>query len=145
MQCNAMQCNAMQVSVHYIQKFRRLLNRYRSDTSQSNQLLSENKLYSLNSTYNYCALKNLQFRFEDKKIEPGDPRYESRFRFKFFSSNLNSQSSSNPIVLTSLGGPRSRFNPHLKFWKCRESNPRPHDQQSYTLTNDTVEFSLSVL
>ena len=27
----------------------------------SNQLLSENKPYSLNSIYNFCALKNLQF------------------------------------------------------------------------------------
>ena len=30
-----------------------------------NQLLSENKLHSLNSTYNFCALKNLQFRFQE--------------------------------------------------------------------------------
>ena len=29
----------------------------------SKQLLSENKPYSLNSTYNFCALKKLQFRF----------------------------------------------------------------------------------
>ena len=33
---------------------------------ESNQLLGENKLYSLNSTYNFCALKNLQFRFQEK-------------------------------------------------------------------------------
>ena len=31
----------------------------------SNQLLSENNLYTLNSTYNFCALKNLQSRFQD--------------------------------------------------------------------------------
>ena len=53
------------------------------------QLLSENKLYSLNSTYNVCALKNLQFRFQEKNLnlnrESGDPRFDSRFRFKFFS------------------------------------------------------------
>ena len=35
---------------------------------RSNQLLSENKLYSLNSTYNFCALKNLQFRFQEKNL-----------------------------------------------------------------------------
>ena len=34
----------------------------------SNKLLSENKLYSLNSTYNFYALKNLQFRFQDKNL-----------------------------------------------------------------------------
>ena len=34
----------------------------------SNQLLGENKLYSLNSTYNLCALKNLQFRFQEKNL-----------------------------------------------------------------------------
>ena len=32
----------------------------------SNQLLSENRLYSLNLTYNLCAFKNLQFRFKEK-------------------------------------------------------------------------------
>ena len=36
--------------------------------SNSYQLLSENKLYSLNSTYNFCALKNLQFRFQEKNL-----------------------------------------------------------------------------
>ena len=35
----------------------------------SYQLLSENK-HSLNSTYNFYALKNLQFRFQEKKCEP---------------------------------------------------------------------------
>ena len=34
----------------------------------SNQLLSENKLYSLNSIYNFCALNNLQFRFQEKNL-----------------------------------------------------------------------------
>ena len=29
-------------------------------------------------------------------------------------------------VLTRLGAPRSRPDPHLKLWKCRKSNPRPH-------------------
>ena len=43
----------------------------------SNQLLSENKIYSLNSTYNFSALKNLQFRFQEKKIEP-EPGFEPR-------------------------------------------------------------------
>ena len=33
------------------------------------------------------------------------------------------QSSSYPIVIQRLGWPGSRSNPHLKFWKCRESNP----------------------
>ena len=37
-------------------------------TSYLNQLLSENKLYSLNSTYNLCALKDLQFKFEGKNL-----------------------------------------------------------------------------
>ena len=37
-----------------------------------------------------------------------------------------SQSISYPIVLTRLGGPRSRPYPHLKLWKCRESNPHPN-------------------
>ena len=32
------------------------------------QLLSENKLYSLNSTCNFCALKNLQFKFQEKNL-----------------------------------------------------------------------------
>ena len=31
-------------------------------------LLSENKLYILNSTYNFYALKNLQFRFQEKNL-----------------------------------------------------------------------------
>ena len=31
-------------------------------------LLSENKPYSLNSTYNFCALKNLQFKFQGKNL-----------------------------------------------------------------------------
>ena len=31
-------------------------------------LLSENKPYSLNSTYNFCALKNLLFRFQEKNL-----------------------------------------------------------------------------
>ena len=35
---------------------------------KDNQLLSENKLYSLNLTYNFCALKNLQFRFQEKNL-----------------------------------------------------------------------------
>ena len=35
---------------------------------KSYQLLSENKLHSLNSTYNFCALKNLQFRFHEKNL-----------------------------------------------------------------------------
>ena len=32
------------------------------------QLLGENKPYSLNSTYNFCTLKNLQFRFSGQKM-----------------------------------------------------------------------------
>ena len=32
--------------------------------NNSYQLLNENKLYSLTSTYNFCAFKNLQFRFQ---------------------------------------------------------------------------------
>ena len=39
-----------------------------------------------------------------------------------------SQSSNNSIFLTRQDGPRSRPNPHLKLWKCQESNPRPHGQ-----------------
>ena len=38
-----------------------------------------------------------------------------------------SQSRSCPIVLMMLGGSRSRLNPHLKLWKCQESNPWPRD------------------
>ena len=38
----------------------------RQEVMYSNQQLSENKLYSLNSTYNFCALKSLQFRFQEK-------------------------------------------------------------------------------
>ena len=34
----------------------------------SNQLLSENKLYSLNSTCKFSALKNLQFRFQISQL-----------------------------------------------------------------------------
>ena len=34
----------------------------------SNQLLSEKNFHSLNSTYNFCALKNLQFRFQEKNL-----------------------------------------------------------------------------
>ena len=45
-----------------------------------------------------------------------------------------SQSSSYSIVLTRLGGPRSRTNRNLNLWKCRGSNPRPHDQLSDMLT-----------
>ena len=33
-----------------------------------NQLLSENKLHSLNSTYNFCALENLQVRFQNSNL-----------------------------------------------------------------------------
>jgi hypothetical protein len=36
-------------------------------TLYSNQL-SEKKLYSLISTYNLCALKNLQFKFQEKNL-----------------------------------------------------------------------------
>ena len=36
-------------------------------TIHSNKLLGE-KLYSLNSTYNFSALKNLQFRFQEKNL-----------------------------------------------------------------------------
>ena len=45
-----------------------------------------------------------------------------------------SQSSSYPIVLTRLGRPRSRSNPHLKLWKCRESKTRLLGPYSDTLT-----------
>ena len=48
-------------------------------TTSSNQLLSENKLYSLNSTCNVCALKNLQFIFQEKKFEP-EPGFEVIWR-----------------------------------------------------------------
>ena len=46
---------------------------------------------------------------------------------KYININLiraaTSQSSSHKIVLTRLGGTRSRPNPHLKLWKCRKSIP----------------------
>ena len=47
---------------------------------------------------------------------------------RFLTRSATSQSSSYPIILTRLGGPRSGPNPHLKLWECRGSNPRPHDQ-----------------
>ena len=37
---------------------------YNTISLTSNQLLN----YSLNSTYNYCALKNLQFIFQEKNL-----------------------------------------------------------------------------
>ena len=39
-------------------------------THNSYELLSENKPCSLNSTYNFCALKNLQLRFQEKNVNP---------------------------------------------------------------------------
>ena len=44
----------------------------------------------------------------------------------FLIRSASSQSSSYPFVLTSLVGPRSKPNSHLKLWKWRKSNP--HDQ-----------------
>ena len=38
-------------------------------------------------------------------------------------------------MLTRLGEPRSRPNPHLKLKKYRKSNPRPHDPESVKLTH----------
>ena len=49
----------------------------------SNQSLSENKLYSLNSTYNLCALKNLQFRFQKKNSNLNRDLNLSRFSVQF--------------------------------------------------------------
>ena len=43
-------------SCNYQQKV--VINEYLNSETLS---ISENKLYSLNSTYNFCALKNLQF------------------------------------------------------------------------------------
>ena len=48
-----------------------------SEMNLSSNQLSENRLYSLNSTYNFCALKNLQFIFQEKKFEP-EPGFEER-------------------------------------------------------------------
>ena len=50
-----------------------------------------------------------------------------KFNFNFLNQIATSQWSSFPIILTRLGGPRSRPDPHSKLWKCRESNPQPHD------------------
>ena len=52
----------------------------------------------------------------------------------FLIRSATSQSSSYPIILTRLGGPCSRLNPHLKLWKCRELNSQPHDKKSDMLT-----------
>ena len=52
----------------------------------------------------------------------------------FLIRSVTSPSSSYPIVLARLGGPRSRSNPHLKLCKGWESNQRPHGQKSYTLS-----------
>ena len=46
----------------------------------------------------------------------------------FLIRSATSQSTSYPIFLARQDGPRFRPNPHLKLWKCRESNPRPHDK-----------------
>ena len=43
---------------------------------KTNQLLSEKKPYSLNSTYNFCALKNLQLDSKEK-FDP-EPGFENR-------------------------------------------------------------------
>ena len=51
----------------------------------------------------------------------------------FLIRSTTSQSSSYPIVLSRLGGSRSRPNPHLQLCKCRQLNPRPHGQQIDTL------------
>ena len=40
----------------------------------------------------------------------------------FLITYATSQSSSYPIVFMRLVGPSSRPNPHLKLWKCRESD-----------------------
>ena len=40
----------------------------------------------------------------------------------FLIRSTTSESSSYVIVLTRLGEFHSRPNPHLKFWKCQESN-----------------------
>ena len=45
----------------------------------------------------------------------------------FLIRSTTSQSSSYRVVLVRLGGPYSRPNPHLKLWKCQESNLRPRD------------------
>jgi hypothetical protein len=50
-----------------------------------NQLLSENKLYSLHSTYNFCAFKNLEFRFQEKNLNlnrNSNPRSASKMFLK---------------------------------------------------------------
>ena len=60
----------------------------------------------------------------------------------FLIRSSTSQSSSYPIVLTRLGGPRSRSNPYLKLWNCRESIPRPHGQQSDTLNPRPMRRSM---
>ena len=41
--------------------------------------------------------------------------------FTFLLRSATSQSSSNPIALTRLGGPYFRPNSLLKLWNCRES------------------------
>ena len=48
------------------------------------------------------------------------------------------QSISYPIVLTRLDEPRSRPNPHLKLWKCQESNPQPHVSTQKRLLLDVL-------
>ena len=74
-------------------------------TTSSNQLLSENKLYSLNSTCNFCALKNLQSIFQEKiwtwtGIRTSDlqitsvallPIELSKFPFQFMFETINAK------------------------------------------------------
>ena len=57
-------------------------------------------------------------------------RWDNVISIMLYQVMLTLQSNSFPIVLMRLGGPHSRPKPHLKLWKYRESNPRPHDQES---------------
>ena len=55
-------------------------------------------------------------------------------------TSATSQSIIYPTVLTKLGVPLCRTNPHLKFMEVRGSNPRPHDQ--YSINNITCSIYL---
>ena len=59
----------------------------------------------------------------------------------FLIRSTTSQSSSYPMVLMRLGEPCSRPDPHLKLWKCSESNLWPHNQKSDMLTTRPMRRS----
>ena len=62
----------------------------------------------------------------------------------FLIRTASSQLSSYPIILTKLGGPHSRSNPHFKIVKVSGIEPRPLGQQSDTLTPRPVIYGSQI-